>query len=45
YRSVIFYHNEEQKKNAETVLKEMAPYFDDPIVTELSPLEKFHPAE
>ena len=45
YRSVIFYHNEEQKKIAETVLKEMAPYFDDPIVTELSPLEKFHPAE
>lgn len=45
YRSVIFYHDENQKEVAETVLKEMESYFEDPIVTELSPLEKFHPAE
>lgn len=45
YRSVIFYHNETQKQVAEKVLKEMTSYFDDPIVTELSPLDKFFPAE
>lgn len=45
YRSVIFYHNESQKQTAEKVLKEMESYFDDPIVTELSPLNKFFPAE
>lgn len=45
YRSVIFYHDEEQREIAEKVLNEMASYFDDSIVTELSPLEKFFPAE
>lgn len=45
YRSVIFYHDEKQKEISETVLKEMASYYESPIVTELSPLEKFHPAE
>ena len=45
YRSVIFYNDENQKEIATTVLKEMASYFENPIVTELSPLEKFHPAE
>jgi peptide-methionine (S)-S-oxide reductase len=45
YRSVIFYHNEKQKHIAETVLNEMVPYYENPIVTELSPLQIFHPAE
>ncbi|MCZ4320018.1 peptide-methionine (S)-S-oxide reductase MsrA [Aequorivita viscosa] len=45
YRSVIFYHNKDQKEIAEAVLSEMKPYFENPIVTEISPLEKFHPAE
>ena len=45
YRSVIFYHDAEQKKIAETVIGEMASYFDDPIVTELSPLDIFYEAE
>lgn len=45
YRSVIFYHSEKQKAVAQTVLKEMAPYYENPIVTELSPLDKFYPAE
>ncbi|SDX17280.1 peptide-methionine (S)-S-oxide reductase MsrA [Aequorivita viscosa] len=45
YRSVIFYHDENQKKVAEKVLAEMESYFDEAIVTELSPLEKFFPAE
>lgn len=45
YRSVIFYHDETQKETAEKVLKELALHYDDPIVTELSPLDKFFPAE
>lgn len=45
YRSVIFYHNKEQKKIAETVVSEMGPLYDDKIVTEITELEKFHKAE
>ena len=45
YRSVIFYHNQEQKKIAEIVLQELAPHFDEKIVTEISPLSIFYEAE
>lgn len=46
YRSVIFYHNEEQKQIAEASITNVATQmWDDPIVTELSPLETFYPAE
>jgi peptide-methionine (S)-S-oxide reductase len=45
YRSVIYYHNESQKEIAEEVAKEMAPYFEKPIVTEISALQTFHEAE
>lgn len=46
YRSVIFYENETQKQVAEHSKQVVAsPVWDDPIVTEISPLEKFYPAE
>lgn len=45
YRSVIFYHDEKQKIISETVLEELASYYDNPIVTEISPLDVFYPAE
>ena len=45
YRSVIFYHNENQKEIAEVVVKEMSQYFENPIVTEISPLAIFYEAE
>lgn len=45
YRSVIFYHNEEQKEIAETVLKEIATFYENPIVTKISPLDVFYEAE
>ena len=45
YRSVIFYHDAQQKLTAELVVKEMASYYDRPIVTEISPAETFHKAE
>lgn len=47
YRSVIFYHNEEQKKSAEKYISllEKEKIFDKPIVTELSAFTKFYEAE
>lgn len=45
YRSVIYYHNEKQKEVSEQVLHEMASYFENPIVTELSALGVFYDAE
>ena len=45
YRSVIFYHDDEQKQIAEDVIKELSPHFDNPIVTEISPLKIFYNAE
>lgn len=46
YRSIIFYHDDDQKKIAENVTKTFAPkLWDDPIVTEIIPLDKFWTAE
>ena len=47
YRSVIFYHGEEEKKIAENYIKELElqKKFKDPIVTTLEPFSKFYPAE
>ncbi|WP_347924089.1 peptide-methionine (S)-S-oxide reductase MsrA [Pontimicrobium sp. SW4] len=45
YRSVIYYHNNEQKRIAEVVIKEVSIYYNDPIVTEISPLDIFYEAE
>lgn len=47
YRSVIFYHNAEQKAIAEQVMSELEAQklWKKPIVTELVPFESFYPAE
>ena len=45
YRSVIYYHSEAQKKVAEAAIIEAKEAWDDPIVTEVSPFEKFYKAE
>jgi len=45
YRSVIYYHHDNQKEIAKVVAKEIAPYYENPIVTEISPIGKFHNAE
>ncbi len=45
YRSAIFYHSAEQKKIAEKIIAESAHAWKNPIVTELTPFEKFYPAE
>lgn len=45
YRSIILYHNDEQKKIAEESKTAAQKNFKDPIVTEIVPLKKFYPAE
>jgi len=47
YRSVIFYHNDEQKRQAGLVKKELnqTGIWKDDIVTEISPYEEFYKAE
>jgi peptide-methionine (S)-S-oxide reductase len=45
YRSVIYYHDENQKEMAEAVVKKVADFYDKPIVTEISPLDVFYKAE
>ena len=47
YRSVIFYHNDQQKMIAEQVIKELTEekIFDGSIVTMLEPFKKFYKAE
>ncbi len=47
YRSAIFYHDEEQKKIAEELIKDLnaQQMWDAPIVTEVTKLDKFYMAE
>ena len=47
YRSGIFYHDAVQKETAEKVIKELDAegLYGDPIVTEVTPLDVFYPAE
>lgn len=45
YRSVIYYANNEEKAIVEQSVLKAQKIYDDPIVTELSPLEDFFVAE
>ncbi len=47
YRSVVFYHNEEQEQIAIHYKEELdkAKIWKNPIVTEISPFKSFYPAE
>lgn len=47
YRSVIFYHSDEQKMIANELLEKLdkSGSWDDPIVTEIAAAEKFYKAE
>ena len=47
YRSAIFYHSDEQRRIAEEVIREVETegVYDDPIVTEVKPFDKFYIAE
>lgn len=46
YRSVVYYENQDQKLQLELFIKEEASQiWDDPIITEISPLDIFYRAE
>ncbi|MEP6947251.1 MAG: peptide-methionine (S)-S-oxide reductase MsrA [Acidobacteriota bacterium] len=47
YRSAIFYHTQKQRQVAEQVIDEInkEAIYDKPIVTEVTPFDKFYPAE
>jgi len=47
YRSIILHHDDEQRETAASVMEMLAAeqVFDDPIVTELEPLDTFYEAE
>ncbi len=47
YRSAIFYHDDDQRAEAEAVMREVgdAKVYDAPLVTELAPAGPYYPAE
>ena len=47
YRSVVFYHNDEQREQTQAYKTQLdkAGTWKDPIVTEIAPFEKFYEAE
>ena len=45
YRSIILYHDDDQKAAAEKAIAKASTIWPDPVVTELAPLETFHEAE
>ena len=45
YRSVIYYHNEQQEEIAQTVINALTTVYNEKIVTEISPLSIFYEAE
>jgi peptide-methionine (S)-S-oxide reductase len=47
YRSAIFYHNDEQKQQAEAMIKKLTDdhVYDKPIVTHIVPADVFYKAE
>ena len=45
YRSAIYYKGKEQQLSAESAILDAKNMFDDPITTEVKPLDKFYKAE
>jgi peptide-methionine (S)-S-oxide reductase len=45
YRSGIFFHDEKQRQLAEASRQQIASRFSQPVVTEITALESFYPAE
>ncbi len=45
YRSVVFFHSDEQRETAAAVKERVAERFDRPVVTELEPAAEFWRAE
>ncbi|MBU3021977.1 peptide-methionine (S)-S-oxide reductase MsrA [Aestuariibacter sp. A3R04] len=47
YRSAVFYHNDDQKREAQNIIQEMTndEVWPDPIVTEVTEINNYFPAE
>ncbi|OUD15401.1 peptide-methionine (S)-S-oxide reductase MsrA [Thioflexithrix psekupsensis] len=45
YRSAVFYHSEQQAHIAQQLKAELAPHYQQPIVTEIVPASRFYYAE
>ena len=45
YRSIVPYHDDEQRRIAQAYIEALDEEYDDDVVTELEPLEQFWPAE
>ena len=45
YRSIVLYHDDEQRRQAEAYVDALDGEYDDEVVTEIAPLERFWPAE
>jgi peptide-methionine (S)-S-oxide reductase len=45
YRSILLYHDDDQRERAEAFLAELDEEYEDPVVTEIEPLDVFYEAE
>ncbi|MCK8121201.1 peptide-methionine (S)-S-oxide reductase MsrA [Pseudoalteromonas sp. 2CM32C] len=45
YRSVVYYHNDEQLSLTNTMIEQLQTHVSEPIVTEVSPVTTYYPAE
>ena len=45
YRSIVLYHDETQREQVEAYVEALDPEYDDDIVTEIEPLDRFWRAE
>ena len=45
YRSILFYRTADEKRIADSAIREFQPAFDDPVVTEVRELTSFYRAE
>lgn len=45
YRSIVLYHDDQQREVVEAFVEELAAAYEDSIVTEIKPLETFYEAE
>ncbi|WP_049985921.1 peptide-methionine (S)-S-oxide reductase MsrA [Halobellus rufus] len=45
YRSIVLYHDDEQRREVEAYVDALDGEYDDAVVTEIEPLDRFWPAE
>jgi peptide-methionine (S)-S-oxide reductase len=45
YRSIVLYHDDDQRRQAAAYVDALEPEYDDEVVTEIEPLETFYRAE